>query len=286
MAQQLQLFSEVNKTVFEEPFVYGYVDNFLPPEIYRALDETFLNPRDSDRHQIFRDGKERLNFVAPPTPDFIPEGSPWAEFIAEIGSEEYRSDIFRWAKAGFLGSRFSSGQYGDFLKNRFDADPSETRFSCEFSSLSECAKLAPHTDAPTKVVSFVYYFPPNGWQSEWGGATEVYEAKKEKHQYNWHNRSVSPKLVTTRFQAEFKPNRVFFFVKNVNSWHGLSAVTSPRSFPRRSFNFSLSLPAVLFEDADVAFGNNEIKRFERRIFFPETVRQRIATFGASRFKKR
>jgi hypothetical protein len=43
------------------------------------------------------------------------------------------------------------------------------------------------------------------------------------------------------FDSGFVPNRLFFFVKSQNSWHGVSPLLCPPEVTRRSFNFNIEI---------------------------------------------
>jgi len=58
----LPLFSENKIKVFLEPYIYGYIDQFLPDEIYRALDETFIGRTDHNHREVLDGGKQRFTF--------------------------------------------------------------------------------------------------------------------------------------------------------------------------------------------------------------------------------
>ncbi len=262
----LPLFSEAQIEVFQEPFIYGYIDNFLPESVYSLLETNFIQPADQCG-EVLSAGKQRLTFEAPSSIETLDKNRPWRDFVGEISSSRYRKDMLNWLRNQFTASKQNNSVYGELMRRRFDIDPELTHLHCEFSSLSKNALLLPHTDSPTKYMGCVLYFAPDDWKSEWGGATEVYAAKKKKYQFNWFNYGLPYKFMDHQYSAEFKRNRLFFLVKSYNSWHGLGAIRAPANIPRRSFNFSLAVPRGLSSDWDLNFGEREIKRLEARKFF-------------------
>ncbi len=267
MLTYVKPFSACKITVFHKPFVYGYIDNFVPADIYQKLEATFLDPTKSENMETFKHGKNRILFYSPPAPAEIPAESPWLEFVNQITSPEYMKDCLKWVQENYEESASDSEDiYTKMMRDRFDVDTSKLKMQCEFSSLEADTFLAPHTDSGDKFISCVYYLAQPEWQDSWGGATEIYQPKNPKYQNNWHNRILPNDAMDLLASCNFRPNRLFFFVKTENSWHGLSPVTSPAGVQRRSFNFSMMADRGAFNKESMATYRKKIKRQEFNAF--------------------
>jgi hypothetical protein len=260
--------SKTKVTLFHAPFLYGYVDNYLPEHVYRALAENFIDPATHANLQVLGRGKKRVVFRAPPVPDFVGAASPqWVDAIRAITSPAFFEDCWAWLRHhAHLAPQ--PERYRSLMDARLRIDPRDLEMQCEFSSLQNGVFLPPHSDSTDKVISFVLYFAPPEWRSEWGGGTEIYEPNNPKHQYNWGNRFLPATDMRVAYRSEFLPNRLFFFVKGYNAWHGVEPVSAPATMMRRSFNFSVVIPKSLMTQARCAEYEAEIERHEAAMHAP------------------
>ncbi len=266
-------FSECRITLFREPYVYGYIDDFLPEETYRRLAASFLDPGDTGNSEVLKYGKKRILFLAPPVPDDIPFNQEWKELVAAISSPGYIADCYNWIRDNYNHELHPDETYAKMTEERFKMEAADLRMQCEFSSLDGGTFLAPHSDSPDKFMSCILYFAPDEWRSEYGGGTSVFVPKDSSCQKNWNNRFLTADDVTTAFTCDFVPNRLFFFIKNHNSWHGLSPVTAPEGMQRRSFNFSLQCDRKHLENSSAAPYLETIRRQEGRTHFFSRIRR-------------
>jgi hypothetical protein len=132
--------------------------------------------------------------------------------------------------------------------------------------LTRDTMLPPHTDSTDKILVFLLYFPSEDWQAEWGGGTQVYRPRDKRYDANWSNSRLPRKDVDIVFDSGFKSNRLFFFVKSVNSWHGVAPMTCPEGVVRRSFNFAVCIPAAQRQARGYRLKERLIGRIERRRF--------------------
>ena len=93
----------------------------------------------------------------------------------------------------------------------------------------------PHTDSLRKLVSFVYYIPPEDWETEYKGGTRFYfpkSAEIARKYSNWENRPLTRKekleIVEemTFVDYDYAPNRLVGFVKNDISYHSVPKIQS------------------------------------------------------------
>ncbi len=139
-------FSECQLTLFREPYVYGYIDNFLPDPFYTTLSATFLDPGDIRNHDIFKHGKKRVVFHSPPVPDNIPLSPEWRQLVSEISDWDYIDDCYNWVRDNYNQTLHPNVNYSLMTSERFKMKAGDLTMQCEFSSLEEGALLAPHSD--------------------------------------------------------------------------------------------------------------------------------------------
>jgi hypothetical protein len=253
--------------LYERPYLFGYVDGFLPIDTYRNLDDSFVDPTEHPQGEVLGKGKRRIMFRSPPTPEFLTRsGGLWAEAVEEIASADFMGDCWRWFGANVERMPQPEGPYRELLTERLKVDPSHLRMQCEFSVLESGVLLPPHSDSTDKVISFILYMPPAGWKAEWGGGTDIYEPLDARRRFNWCNAFLPASDMRTEYSCPYVPNRLFFFVKGYNAWHGVSPILAPPGIQRRSFNFSLQIPAEAVAGTRLAKIEAEIKRSESRLF--------------------
>lgn len=259
--------SESKIHLFREPFLYGYVDNYLPDDLYQQLASDFIDPATHPQLDVLRRGKKRIVFRTPPVPDFIGESSrAWADTVEDVSSAAFLEDCWDWLHAFGDSAPQPAALYTSLMHERLKIDSSHLQMQCEFSSLEDGVLLPPHTDSTDKLISCVLYFTPPRWRQEWGGGTDVYEPLDSRRRANWHNVIIPRNEARTLYTSDYVPNRLFFFVKNCNSWHGVAPVLSPPGVQRRSFNFSLLIPKEVIAATPCASYEAEIKRTEATVF--------------------
>ena len=138
--------------------------------------------------------------------------------------------------------------------------------NCEFSMLQRDTWLPPHTDSTDKILTFMLYFPQHNWSADWGGGTQIYRPLDEKYNSNWSNSRLPPSHTDLVFDSEFRANRLFFFAKSANSWHGVKRLDCPRELLRRSFNFAFVSPLDRRRGTSERFKERLIGKLERRRF--------------------
>ena len=101
----------------------------------------------------------------------------------------------------------------------------------EFSVLAEGARIPPHTDVPTKLLSLMLYFPASG-QTQLPLGTEFYTAKPGRVTQRKFDSQMPDDDETEAFledhecflQPPFTGCKLVGFVKSDISWHGLGRV--------------------------------------------------------------
>jgi hypothetical protein len=224
-----------------EPFPYFMIDDYLPAALYQAARASFPAGVETDqygnRKQVFSQHRHPERVA-----QFLAGDEVWRALVDFFGSDAYLQDLRRYLGPALGRAR---GLAGSMRWRRRAAQPvlplvdRPVSFGYEFSLLEDGAYLYPHTDAPAKLVSLLLYFPPDDWRPEFGGATELYRPKDPRHERNWMNRNLGFDDVELVYRSEFRPNRLFGFVKSANSLHGVAPVTCGPGRLRLSFNFNV-----------------------------------------------
>jgi hypothetical protein len=227
-----------------DPFCFFCVDDYLPADLYEMLRGTY--PAGSG-YRANAEGK--LGFRSSEDPEeverFCDEHPAWARLFAFFRSDEFLEDAretlaepLRRARRGWRGRRPWYNANTRPVPNhwlRYQVqEPVITTF--QFSQLSRDAVVAPHADAPRKLITMLLYFREPEWQDDWGGATEYYLPLAPERARTW--------AATDRIPfEEFKPigstgfvaNRLAGFVRAANSFHGVLPVTCPTDRARKAF---------------------------------------------------
>jgi hypothetical protein len=226
----------------QDPFPYGWIDDFLPMPEYRALEAGFLFPDAHPSVTILAKGKKRILFCVPPVAAGLgPVGAEWQGFLQIIGSRDFRSHCLGWVRQILHLDTLPAGPYRELFKMRQMLEPDDVEMQCEFSNLSPGVLLPPHSDSTDKILSFIHYFTPPGWREEWSGSTEIYRPKDPRQLLNFSNFFLARDAVEIVNSCVYRSNRLFFFVKNDRAWHGVSQLPEVVGTPRLSFNFSLRI---------------------------------------------
>jgi hypothetical protein len=228
-------------TTIDGPFPFGYIDDYLDPESLSLFTTTFLDPASHADVNVLGKGKRRLMFRAPPVPAIVADAGPaWAEAITHLAGRDFMGGTWDWVRGVYEGLDLPE-PYAALVRERCRLDVDDLVLQMEFSSLETGAHLPPHTDAPDKLISCVLYLPDSPWDAAWGGETVAYRPLDETRVDNWCSRSTAVDGMRVIGAVPFVPNRMFWFVKTHDSWHGVTPVTAPPGVGRRSFNVSLAI---------------------------------------------
>lgn len=250
-----------------QPYPYGWIDDFLPAPVYHTLAERFVAPDGHPGLNVLGKGKKRVVFTMPPVPGMLGDLDPsWRAWLETLASRDFLQHCLEWARALVPLETIPEGPYRDLTRLRQALQPEDVEFYCEFSSMEAGVLLPPHSDAADKILIFVHYFAPPGWRTEWGGATEIYCPRDPAKAANWSNFFLSHAEVELVERSAFVPNRLFFFAKTHQAWHGVSPLAAETALPRRSFNFSLRIRPDAILDPALAALQAEIRALEHPAF--------------------
>ena len=213
------LYKILNTPLRRYPFPHIYVEEVFPDHFYTRLLDHFppseTLPRITDVRPVR--GKVYENrLVLPMLPEHI-SGLP----------EVYRSfwsETVPW----LLGETFGRGvlsKFMDFIEKRFKAARTMT-FYPESLLVEDHVNysLGPHTDAPSKVISLLFYLPYDASKSYLGTSIYIPHDPTFTCPGGPHHDPAKFKAIMT---MPYRPNTLFGFAKTDNSFHGVESITEP-----------------------------------------------------------
>lgn len=153
-------------------------------------------------------------------------GNPWRDFYKAIKAQTFIATALAESKAVHVHLPHKAKG----LQSRFEFSQMPAKGGC----------ILPHTDSPSKVITFVFPFEEE-WDEEWGGQTEVLLPKEDKNRYNWMNRQGAFEDFETVQKMPFKPGGALMFIKTHNSWHGVRPIEGPEGKWRRTVTVNIEL---------------------------------------------
>lgn len=181
-----------NATIQRYPFPHFFVENVFPEEFYSHLIgnlPTDYQPLGSYKSRQFSDTM----------PDFM---------------EGFKSSYF----ANAVLSMFSK----DFYERFPDSSRPKLTTDWRFIRDSQDYHIGPHTDAPHKVVSLLFYLPDSFKDYDTGTGIYVPDDHKQICPGGPHYKFDGFSEV---WRAPFHPNSVFGFWKTSNSWHAVEEIS-------------------------------------------------------------
>lgn len=207
------LYKIANAPINLFPYPHIYVRDVFPPDFYREL-RAHLPPAEAYKNlkALNRVGGNYADtrLVMEVTPENV-QGLP-------DPTRSFWATIAQWMLGGAVG-QVSISRFAEFLGQRF-GDLRQTRFYDEALLVRDCTtySLGPHTDAPEKVLSFLFYLPPDAALARLG--TSIYVPKEPGFTCPG-----GPHYGFERFDRmttmPFVPNSLFAFLKTHNSFHGV-----------------------------------------------------------------
>jgi hypothetical protein len=214
---ELQLAYKVGNVPFSMfPFPHFYINDVFPQGFYSQLQRNIPDPE-----------------VMVPIEQARPVKGYKERFVLGFEDEQLATlpDAKRAFWTGFRdwlsSGRFSSlvlGKFDPLIRERFKGQ--NVRFSEELLLVQDITnyKLGPHTDSPRKVITMLFYLPPDESQRHLG--TSIYLPNDPGFTcpgLSHHRREAFSRLHTN----PFLPNSMFAFFKTDNSFHGVEPVADP-----------------------------------------------------------
>lgn len=199
------------------PYPHFYIPEVFPTDFYRQLQQNLPDPQAMvpiEQARKVKGYKERFVLgLEDESLKVLPETqrSFWQDLNGWMVGANFRSLILR--------------KFQPFIDQRFSGK-SDVQFYDEALLVQDITnyKLGPHTDAPRKVVTVLFYLPPDESQKHLG--TSVYLPKDGEFTCPGgphHDREKFARLHTN----PFLPNSLFAFFKTDNSFHGVEPVADP-----------------------------------------------------------
>lgn len=210
------LYQIANAPIKPFPFPHIHVQDVFPPDFYREL-RAHLPPAEA-----YQDLKA-LNRVGAGYPDtrLVMVITPENVQALPEPSRSFWDGTAQWLLGGAFGQVMTS-KFAEFLEQRF-GDLRQARFHDEALLVQDYStySLGPHTDSPAKVLSFLFYLPPDDSLAHLG--TSIYVPKDPgftcpggpHHRFEMFDRMMT---------MPFLPNTMFAFLKTHNSFHGVEPI--------------------------------------------------------------
>jgi hypothetical protein len=231
-----------------DPFCFFSVDDYLPQDLYEALRQSY--PGGSE-YSSNAEGK--LGFRSSEDPEevarFCKENPMWDSLFTFFRSDEFLDDAcatlaepLRRARPGWPGRRpwYNANTRPvpkHWLQYQYQ-EPVVTSY--QFSKLSRDAVVAPHSDAPRKLLTLLLYFREPEWKDDWGGSTEYYAPLDPKRAKTW---SATDRIPFNEFKSigstGFVGNRLAGFVRSADSFHGVPPLSCPPELARHAFMINI-----------------------------------------------
>jgi hypothetical protein len=225
-----------------EPFCFFYVDDYLPVDVYQTLLESYpeaSNFRYNDEGKMgFRSSED------PEAVDRFCDGRPlWRQLVDFFGSDAFLNDARNTFLRPLVSARGWSGRRPWLNCTRRPVPSNWLRYqlqepvrtTIQFSALPRDASVAPHSDAPRKLISLLLYFRDRDWQDSWGGGTEFYQPLDPVAARGW---SQTERVAFEEFKTigvtNFVGNRLAGFVRSDDSYHGVPPLACPPEQDRKA----------------------------------------------------
>lgn len=203
-----------NAPVQSYPFPHLFVRDVFPREYYAELLRLFPAP------QFFKPLAEARGTQGYPERSILAL-SPESLGALPEPARAFWSELSRWFTGGSFG-RLLIDKFASSLGERFKDAPAVEMFG-EALLVEDRARyaLGPHTDHPSKVLSMLFYLPPDESQAHLG--TSIYVPKDPEFSCEGgahHDFGLFERMIT----MPFLPNSLFAFVKTSRSFHGVEPV--------------------------------------------------------------
>jgi len=217
-AEQHVHYQIANAPMREYPYAHIYVEDVFPQEFYAALRANWPDPSAltslAETGRVPK-GAYRERFVLPFTQAGIDKlGEDRRAFWSEFGS---------W----FLDERFLTSmidKFEPYVRQRFGDD---FHLRCSFAVDSLIVRdltnysIGPHTDAPHRLLSLLFYCPDDASRSHLG--TSIYVPRDPAFRCKGGPHYPHSKFLRVK-TMEYRPNSLFAFIKNDRSFHGVEPI--------------------------------------------------------------
>jgi hypothetical protein len=231
-----------------------YVSEVFPSDYYRNLLSKL--PEEGAYKEHLPPYQKRYVFDLANANNISNLDASWKEVIQGLYSQKFLNGMARKF------SQFIPDVYkgrGDFLRPHIESGSVKIGNRAVLTKDYECYALGPHTDAPPKFITALFYLAEDNSMADYG--TSIYAP--EKPLLDWNGRHFpfeGFKLVTT---APYNPNSAFFFLKNDKSFHGVEH----RDHPGKVRNNLMWTSEIGETERSLGFNQLPLELFKRKRFF-------------------
>lgn len=208
-----------NAPVLEYPYPHILVREVFPDDFYRELRENLPGPE--SMHNLGDLG--RVTGAGYPARSVMPLKREHVEKLPPR-QREFWMGVAGWLLGDVFGQMMIR-KFAPWLQERL-GDLSKVRFADEALILRDHTtfSLGPHTDSPSKVLSFLFYLPPDDSMARLG--TSIYTPKEPGRVCPGgpHYPHDQFRLMQT---MPYLPNTLFAFMKTDDSFHGVEPIDAP-----------------------------------------------------------
>ncbi len=236
------MFDFTNSDFRYEPYPICYAENVFPSNRYQELCDRFP-PKDLFEYKPKKGKKyslsERNN--GRKYRDFVAREPVWKDFHAYVKSNRFIADLLKFfddkhvdlQQTGYSVVSKRESRRRSLMSRVLGRDELSARF--EFSMMGpDGGHIRPHTDAPGKIITLVFsILPPDQWNQDWGGGTQVCLPKDRTKIYNQANNYMDFEGVDIVHSYPFHANQCILFIKTYNSWHQVAPINGPKDAPDR-----------------------------------------------------
>ena len=205
-----------NTPILEYPFPHILVRDVFPADFYRELRANLPeqgNLKTLGQIGRIQGGDYPARLVMPLTRESIAPLPP--------AKRTFWESVGNWILAGPFGSAMLA-KFEPYLKQRL-GDLAQHQFADEVLIVRDGTSyaLGPHTDSRKKVLSFLFYLPPDDSQPHLG--TSIYLPNDPAFRCEG-GPEYDPRKFRRMHTMPYVPNTLFAFAKTTNSFHGVEPV--------------------------------------------------------------
>ena len=225
-AEEFVLYQLANAPVLRHPFPHLFIKPIFPEDAYQRLRANlppleWLQPIDDTGTVKLVDGVKKTIVSQVYPGRYIADIADIEERSETDGGSPFWSDFAGW----LMSKRFQKLLLQKFhpdIAHRFGADALlateiDARLVRDFTDYA----IGPHTDTPRKLVSLLFYLPPDESLSHLGTSIFAPQDPAFRCEGNRHHGFDGFKKVAS---MPFVPNALFAFFKTDNSFHGLDQI--------------------------------------------------------------
>jgi len=183
-----------NADIRQYPFPHFYILDVFPAEFYQTILKSL--PPDCDY-----DGTKFANRLL---------GTECPEFMEPFDNSWFAQNVI-----------YSFGQNAFYTRYPYKGSTPQFRWEWRLIRDSEGYAIGPHTDAPHKVISLLFYLPPDETMRDMGTSIFMPDDHVKTCRGGPHHKFSGFSEV---WRAPFLPNSCLGFWKTDNSWHGVPKI--------------------------------------------------------------